>query len=212
MLSLARIESHCIAEFGLVVPGLLAIIAFSIILNNMIEQVLLASLLDGPLHGYGLYQALQRRVGLVCAVNSVTQLYPFLRKMRDRGWVAERVEVQAGRPNRHVYAITDRGREEFAAWLTRPVTRRREIRDEFLVKLFFSASLDPAQSFVLFDQHIASYTAYKAELEAARDQAEAAGLLPLVLAAESGIRHSQADVEWAAWCKAEIARRTGIGA
>lgn len=178
----------------------------------MIEQVLLGLLLDGPLHGYELYQALQRRVGLVCAVNSVTQLYPFLRRMRDKGWVAERVQVQTGRPNRHVYEITDRGREEFAAWLTRPVAGRREIRDEFLAKLFFTAGVDPAQSLALLDQHIALYTAYKAELEAARDLAAAAGLLPLVLAAESGIRHSQTDVDWATWCKAEIARRTQTGA
>ena len=64
---------------------------------NMIEQVLLGLLLEGAMHGYELYQALQRRVGLVYAVNHVTQLYPFLRKMRDRGWVAERVEI-SGRP------------------------------------------------------------------------------------------------------------------
>jgi PadR family transcriptional regulator AphA len=181
-------------------------------LLNMIEQVLLGLLLEGAMHGYELYQALQRRVGLVYAVNHVTQLYPFLRKMRDRGWVAERVEIQAGRPNRHVYEITDRGREEFAAWLTRPVAGRREIRDEFLAKLCFSSTVDPARTLALLDQQIALYAAHKAELEAARARAEAAGLLPLVLAAESGIRHSQTDIDWATWCKAEIARRTPGGA
>ncbi|MHB8618000.1 MAG: PadR family transcriptional regulator [Chloroflexota bacterium] len=175
----------------------------------MIEQALLGLLLRKPMHGYELYQALEASVADVCAVNHITQLYPFLRKMKDKGWVTEEVKVQEGRPNRKVFHVTDLGKHEFADWLDRPVRRRREIRDEFLTKLAFSSTRDPVRTLDLLDEQIALYQEYKRELEQARAATERAGSLPTVLAIEAGIRHSQTDIEWAEWCQGEIARRLG---
>jgi len=46
--------------------------------------------------------------------------------------------VVGARPPRHVYHLTDAGESEFWRWLDRPVHRNREIRMEFLLKLYFS--------------------------------------------------------------------------
>jgi DNA-binding PadR family transcriptional regulator len=173
----------------------------------MVERVLLGLLLSRPMHGYELFQALQSTVGGVCPVNNVSQLYPFLRKMKDTGWLTETVAAQPGRPDRHVYSITDPGRHEFATWLQRPVDRRREVRDEFLAKLVMSSHTDLRHTLGLLDQQIEIYSAYKRELEARRAEAHAANELAGVLSLESGIRHSATDIEWATWCKAEINRR-----
>jgi hypothetical protein len=45
-----------------------------------------------------------------------------------------------------VYKITDDGRAELTRWLQEPVARTREIRLEFLVKLYFARQLDPGHA------------------------------------------------------------------
>src|SRR5690606_2496630 len=43
-----------------------------------------------------------------------------------------------------IYTLTDEGKAELLNWLREPVGHTREIRLEFLVKLYFARQLDPA--------------------------------------------------------------------
>jgi DNA-binding PadR family transcriptional regulator len=70
-------------------------------------------------------------------------LYHHLKKLERAGWVEAVVEAQSARPARRTYRLTDQGRTELRRWLGEPVARTREIRLEFLVKLFFARRLDP---------------------------------------------------------------------
>jgi DNA-binding PadR family transcriptional regulator len=70
-------------------------------------------------------------------------LYHHLKKLDRVGWVAATVEQQGLRPPKQVYRLTDGGRAELERWLTSPVERTREIRLEFLVKLFFAQRTNP---------------------------------------------------------------------
>ena len=70
-------------------------------------------------------------------------LYHYLKKLAGAGWVTATVEPQGTRPPRQVYRITDGGRTELRRWLSEPVARTREVRLEFLLKLFFARRLDP---------------------------------------------------------------------
>jgi DNA-binding PadR family transcriptional regulator len=70
-------------------------------------------------------------------------LYHHLKKLDKAGWVSATVEQQGVRPPRQVYQLTPEGREELDRWLGDPVGRTREIRLEFLVKLFFAQRLHP---------------------------------------------------------------------
>lgn len=70
-------------------------------------------------------------------------LYHHLKRLDRAGWIAGSLEPQGSRPPRQVYTITEAGREELNRWLTEPVARTREIRLEFLVKLFFARKIDP---------------------------------------------------------------------
>jgi PadR family transcriptional regulator AphA len=54
------------------------------------------------------------------------------------------LQDQSPRPPRQVCHLTPAGDLELQRWLTEPVTRTREIRLEFLVKLYFAWQLDPA--------------------------------------------------------------------
>ena len=70
-------------------------------------------------------------------------LYHHLKKLARTGWVTVDVEPQGTRPPRQVYTLTDDGREELLRWLREPVQHTREIRLEFLIKLYFARQLDP---------------------------------------------------------------------
>jgi len=77
-------------------------------------------------------------------------LYHHLKKLARRGWVeAEpdpQVEAAGGRPPRRRYRLTRLGHDELHRWLGEPVTHTREIRLEFLVKLYFAQRLDSTQA------------------------------------------------------------------
>ncbi len=71
-------------------------------------------------------------------------LYHHLKKLGRTGWVTVDVEPQGTRPPRQVYTLTEDGKTELLRWLREPVTHTREIRLEFLIKLYFARLLDPA--------------------------------------------------------------------
>lgn len=71
-------------------------------------------------------------------------LYHYLKKLAAAGWASATIEPQGTRPPRQVYRITEGGRTELHRWLSEPVARTREIRLEFLLKLFFARRLDSA--------------------------------------------------------------------
>ncbi|CAA9536533.1 MAG: hypothetical protein AVDCRST_MAG59-379 [uncultured Thermomicrobiales bacterium] len=73
-------------------------------------------------------------------------LYHHLKKLASAGLVEATEEALPGRPTRRLYALTASGRTELERWLREPVAHTREIRLEFLVKLFFVRLLAPNQT------------------------------------------------------------------
>ncbi|HEY3466619.1 MAG TPA: PadR family transcriptional regulator [Amycolatopsis sp.] len=73
-----------------------------------IEILLLAKLAREPMHGYELRKEVEASTGHTLSNNS---LYPTLRRFVDAGAVSRSAEEQEAKPPRHVYTITDVGRE-----------------------------------------------------------------------------------------------------
>jgi DNA-binding PadR family transcriptional regulator len=73
-----------------------------------IELVLLANMAARPSHGYELRRRVEESTGYALSNNS---LYPALRRFAEAGAATKTAEDQDGRPSRHVYTITDVGRE-----------------------------------------------------------------------------------------------------
>ncbi|HUF92918.1 MAG TPA: PadR family transcriptional regulator [Candidatus Limnocylindria bacterium] len=69
---------------------------------------------------------------------SYGQIYPMLSRLAGEGLAERTRERQQGKPDRQVYAITPRGREELARWLATPA-RQEGFRSELLLKLFLGA-------------------------------------------------------------------------
>jgi PadR family transcriptional regulator, regulatory protein AphA len=102
-------------------------------------EVLLGLLTVEPMSGYDLGQTIRGSVGFFWS-ESYGQIYPNLKKLAADGFVTAKTERQKGKPDRHIYSISKKGRERLTAWLA--VEPQPEIpRNELLLKLFFGAQV-----------------------------------------------------------------------
>ncbi|MGZ4231594.1 MAG: PadR family transcriptional regulator [Solirubrobacteraceae bacterium] len=73
---------------------------------------------------------------------SYGQIYPELRRLEEQGLVSGRYEPTGGR-SRTVFVLTRAGRAALGAWLRSDAEPVNELRDEAMLKLFFSDSAGP---------------------------------------------------------------------
>ena len=114
---------------------------------------LLAMRESGSGHGY----ELARSFGPDAPLGNVIRLEPgmvyhHLKKLERLGWVRELPDASPERPARRPFALSSSGREELLRWLGEPVAHTREIRLEFLVKLYLALALEPALAMRLIDE------------------------------------------------------------
>jgi|SRR5579884_234443 len=91
-------------------------------LKGHLDALVLASLRDGPLHGYAIIEALKRRSEGAFDLAEGT-VYPVLHRLEAEGLLASAWSSAAGR-RRRVYRLTRRGRAALA--------RRREDWRDFV--------------------------------------------------------------------------------
>ncbi len=105
------------------------------------SEVLLGLLTIEPMSGYDLGQVIRTSVGHFWR-ESYGQIYPNLKRLAAEGLVTAKTERQKGKPDRRIYSITGKGREQLVKWLA--VEPQPEIpRNELLLKLFFGAQISP---------------------------------------------------------------------
>lgn len=68
-----------------------------------------------------------------------SQIYRELNRMEAEGWVTSTSVVQDKRPNKRVYAITEKGREALAHWLRQGEPVFENPHETLLMRLFFGA-------------------------------------------------------------------------
>src|SRR6266550_816555 len=71
------------------------------------EIVILAMLRQRPQHGYEIKKGIEQVFGGTVALNN-TVLYPTLKRFEEAGAVVRQVVQQEGKPNRHIYHLTER--------------------------------------------------------------------------------------------------------
>jgi DNA-binding PadR family transcriptional regulator len=104
-------------------------------------EVLLGLLTIQSMSGYDLGQTIRSSVGHFWN-ESYGQIYPNLKKLAAGGFVKSKSERKKGKPERHIYSITNKGRERLTKWLALPP--QPEIpRNELLLKLFFGVQTSP---------------------------------------------------------------------
>lgn len=110
-----------------------------------IEHALLGFLLDQPLHGYEIHQRLQaaHTLGLIWRVKQA-KLYALLAKLEADQLIVAELIAQEARPPKRLLQLTNAGRSTFLRWCSTPVTHGRDVRIEFLAKLFWAQQQTPA--------------------------------------------------------------------
>ncbi|MBT3339020.1 MAG: PadR family transcriptional regulator [Anaerolineae bacterium] len=72
-----------------------------------------------------------------------SQIYTTLKALEKDALVVSHIEPQESRPNRRVYEITTAGQEDLKNWTAQPITEIESRKEKLLLKLFFSAQLEP---------------------------------------------------------------------
>jgi DNA-binding PadR family transcriptional regulator len=102
-------------------------------------RVILGMLALGNRTGYEIKQVVDRSTRHFWAA-SYGQIYPELRRLENQGLVEGRPEPSGGR-TRIAYELTNAGAEALGEWLASDDEPLYELRDEGMLKLFFSDSL-----------------------------------------------------------------------
>jgi len=100
------------------------------------EYVLLGILMIVPKHGYEIMQFIETAMGSTWHVGT-SQLYVLLKKLEHDGLLHSSLEIQDTRPAKRIFSITAKGKKLFLDWLQAPTEHVRDLRIEFLGKLFF---------------------------------------------------------------------------
>lgn len=114
--------------------------------RSALAFAVLASLMERPLHAYGLYRLLQERGKTeVVAIPTRASLYPVLERLQRSGLVAVHItERDTRRPERTVYRITDAGEMVVSGWLRHYLAAGSPERSGFTAALSFAMLATPA--------------------------------------------------------------------
>jgi DNA-binding PadR family transcriptional regulator len=150
----------------------------------------------GEHSGYELLKLAQTGVGFLWSP-AKSHVYDVLPRLERGGHARRRVIRQAGKPDKHLWRITARGRAALSAWIGSVDEHPLENRGVLLLKLFFGDHGDPAALVAHLerfrDQAIAKLGALRAiEAESPRRAGDDLPLMTL----RQGLLGTEAQLRW----------------
>jgi DNA-binding PadR family transcriptional regulator len=166
-----------------------------------VRNALLGLLAQRPRHGYDLRAAFEVLVGGEELWDvKPAQIYTTLSRLEEGGLIRqEQVEQNSG-PEKRIYALTEAGQAELAAWFESGVESEHQ-RDEFYVKLMLSLAADGAGSpgagpyRVIHAQRSRLYQELH-DLTTRRTRADPNSELAQIFLLDKTIMHVEADLRW----------------
>jgi len=177
-----------------------------------LEHALLGFLRERPMHAYEIHQHLLQNeaLGRVWRLKQ-SQLYALLARLEEAGYIEATIEPQGSRPPRRVLHLTPPGAEAFRHWLRDPVAHGRDLRQEFLAKLFFAQRDSLVSSQTLISNQRTACQHWLAELQAQLGElGDAHAYDRLVL--QFRISTIQAFTDWLDMCAQTLITPTGSSA
>jgi DNA-binding PadR family transcriptional regulator len=160
---------------------------------------LLALLATGPAHGYELKQSFEGRFGAVWPPVNIGQVYTTLQRLERDGLVHGYAVEQAGRPDKHVFEITEAGLRLLHEWL-RSAAAAPRVRDEFFMKLVLARLAGLADPLDLIEQQRRAFLQELRDLnDLALNKEPADSTTQLLI--EGAMLHVQADLKWLDLCE-----------
>jgi PadR family transcriptional regulator AphA len=159
-----------------------------------VAYVILGALRAGPQSGYEIKRLVDKATRFFWAA-SYGQIYPELRRLTAEGLIEQVGDGDGGGRRRIRYDLTPAGRRALSEWLRGPAGSY-ELRDEWLLKLFFADALDPTEALALvrsFKTHRRSLLNRLREIEATTEKTPS-GFPAVVL--DYGLELYNWAVEW----------------
>jgi len=105
----------------------------------MTDLILLATLLDGPKHGY----QLKKQAGMIFGQGAIHNnlVYPLLRRFTEHGWVSKKSAAGERGQTKQQYAITAAGRKELIDRLSDFNQEAARAEDGFRIRVALLAML-----------------------------------------------------------------------
>jgi len=159
------------------------------------------------MHGYDLYKKLNslEGVSLVWRVKQ-SQLYALLEKLEEDGLLVSQQTMGTNYPPRKEFQVTDVGGQTLSAWLKSPAMHGREMRQEFLARLYFAIQDGPETALELLDEQRAACLEWLEQIQGSLER------LSFDQVYESFVyqfrRHEiEAIIRWLDECRGRISRR-----
>lgn len=169
------------------------------------EYAVLGLVRQRPTYGYELQRQLSGSHGLarVCPVEPA-MVYAVLKSLSGLELIDGEWDTREY-PPKAIYAATADGDAEFLRWLRRPVGRIREMRRDFLVKLYFALDEDRQIALDLVEAQVEVCEAYADGAARALSDAEPGSFDGIVLASrETAARLTK---EWLEGCRDSLASK-----
>ncbi len=170
-----------------------------------LSHAILVCLTERPMSGYDLAKFFDTSIGFFWSATH-PQIYRQLKKLQQQDFVTSTEEVQAGRPNRFVYSITDTGRDALKAWSREPVSQPL-IKDDLLVRLQAIEHIDRHALRAQIATRLAAHREQLGQYHHIRD-VRFSGQVPdqdlgKLMGLELGIQYEEG---WIRWCEDVLAR------
>ncbi len=180
----------------------------------MLKYILLGFLNYHPMSGYDLKSLMEESTAHFWHAYH-SQIYTTLRKLEEDGLLeSEEIESEEAKLNRRVYTLTDAGRQELAAWQRQVMTEMSPVKEDLLVRLFFSGSRSKQETLSelvmqrqLHQQKLDTYTALAAEHLLPLMESSPAMLAESrywLMTLEFGKRYEALYVQWLTECITQI--------
>ena len=141
------------------------------------EILILAMLRQGPRHGYEIKKDIDRALGGMVTLNNKT-LYLALKHFEESGAVTRQVIPQEGKPNRHLYQLTERGIELLQAYLQDFPASQAGSDAEFFTRVAFFDYLEAPEREVILTRRLAYLEGCLSYLQTMQHMADAEDCAP----------------------------------
>lgn len=161
-----------------------------------VRNAILGLLVEQPRHGYELRAAFEALAGgeMIWRVNPA-QIYTTLARLEEAGLVAQEGIMQDGGPEKHIYRLTPKGRDELARWFSQAVIDEHH-HDEFYVKLMLSLTLDGVSPYQVIQAQRRQLFQALHDLTALRNGSDPQRELAQIFLLDKSIMHLEADLRW----------------
>jgi DNA-binding PadR family transcriptional regulator len=173
------------------------------------KYAILGMLSIEPMSGYDIKKEVEKSISNFWT-ESYGQIYPVLRNLIAEKLVTKTVESETGKPDRHVYSLTAKGRKELRRWLREGFAPKIQ-RDEFLLKLFFGEEIPTKANIAQVERFrelqrglVQKYAAVEKEI--VREYADNSNLPYWLMTVRYGEHVSRALLQWCDKTLAELNR------